>query len=90
MTHGHELREEIAWGDGGGLRGKNWDNCNSIIDYIYIYLKRINSVSCTHNCKPTFAHHIYVYILNHYIVYLKLTQCYISIILQKGGEEKKI
>ena len=39
MTHGHEqwcgncLRE---WGGvgGGGQRGKNWDNCNNIINKI--------------------------------------------------------
>ena len=42
-THGHELR----WGDAGGVggagwrgdRGGNWENCNSIINKIY--LKRI-------------------------------------------------
>ena len=38
-THGHELRGGIAGGQGGTgqreQRGKNWDNCNSIIDKIY-------------------------------------------------------
>ena len=40
-THGHELR----WGvlhkglgilGGGGQRGKNWDNCHSIINKMYL------------------------------------------------------
>ena len=44
MTHGHELR----WGNAGrrggtGWRGikerKKWDNCNSIINKIYIFFK---------------------------------------------------
>ena len=35
MTHGHEQRgwPEGAWVLGGwGQKGKNWDNCNSIIN----------------------------------------------------------
>ena len=41
MTHGHELR----WGNAGGRAGagwrgikgrKKWDNCNSIINEIYL------------------------------------------------------
>ena len=35
MTHGHELRGGMQDGripDGRGQRGKNWDNCNSIIN----------------------------------------------------------
>ena len=43
-THGHELR----WGNVGGRGGavwrgdkgdKKWDNCNSVINNIYIFLK---------------------------------------------------
>ena len=42
MTHGHELRgrgllEGVRVPGGGGQRGKNWDNCNSIINEIYIF-----------------------------------------------------
>ena len=39
MTHGHELKG--GWLEGRGIfrgraqRGKNWDNCNSIINKIY-------------------------------------------------------
>ena len=39
-THGHELRggllEEKGVSGGGGQRERNWDNCNSIINKIYI------------------------------------------------------
>ena len=44
MTHGHELR----WGNDGGRVGtgwrgikgrKKWDNCNSIINKIYLKIK---------------------------------------------------
>ena len=51
MTHGHELR----WGSDGGREGtgrrgikgrKKWDNCNGIINKIY--LKR-DSIDCL--CK---------------------------------------
>ena len=41
MTHGHEqwrrdCLKELGGGvlGGGGQRGKNWDNCNSIINKI--------------------------------------------------------
>ena len=38
-THGHEPRERAAGGKGvlsrGEQTGKNWDNCNSIINKIY-------------------------------------------------------
>ena len=41
MTHGHELRWGNADGRGGigqrGIKGgKKWDNCNSIINKIYL------------------------------------------------------
>ena len=42
MTHGHELRgqgKECWWERGVGQRGiegKKWDNCNSIINKIYL------------------------------------------------------
>ena len=45
MTHGHELRwgNASGWGGGTGWRGikgrKKWDDCNSIINKIYIFLK---------------------------------------------------
>ena len=43
MTHGHELK----WGNGGGrgcagwrrIKGRKWDNCNSIINKIYFFKK---------------------------------------------------
>ena len=45
MTPGHELR----WGnDGTGWRGmkgrKQWDNCNSIINNIYLKIKKRKNV----------------------------------------------
>ena len=44
MTHGHELK----WGNEGGkgyagqraIKGGKWDNCNSIINKIYLKNKR--------------------------------------------------
>ena len=44
MTHEHELRrgrllERMGTG-WRGARGKNWDNCNSIINKIYFYKKK--------------------------------------------------
>ena len=41
MTHRHELRweglpEERGVPGGGGQRGRNWDNCNSIINKMYL------------------------------------------------------
>ena len=44
MTHGHELRWGNAGGRGGagqrGVKGREkWDNCNSIINKIYIFKK---------------------------------------------------
>ena len=41
MTHGHELRVRVVGGNGGvpdrgRQRGKNWDNCNSMINKIYL------------------------------------------------------
>ena len=44
-THGHELRmgeNGAGWGvqGRGGIKGrKNWDNCHSIINNIYIKIK---------------------------------------------------
>ena len=39
-THGHELRRGVLedWGvqGGRGVKGENWENCNSIINKIYI------------------------------------------------------
>ena len=62
MTHGHELREGNAGGRGcAGWRGmkgrKKWDNCNSMINKIYITKKKINSYRisciCIHELSPT-------------------------------------
>ena len=42
MTHGRELRgvggipEEMRILVGGGQRKKNWDNCNSMINKLYL------------------------------------------------------
>ena len=41
MTHGHELRWGVVGGNGGyrveaGKGGKIWDNCNSIINRMYL------------------------------------------------------
>ena len=50
MTHGHELRAGgMLEGAGAGRRGikgrKKWDNCNIIINKIYLkYKKRKNNV----------------------------------------------
>ena len=46
MTHGHELRCGNAGGKVGarqrGIKGrKKWDNCNSIINKIYLKIYRI-------------------------------------------------
>ena len=63
MTHRHELK----WGNAGGrvgtgLRGikgrKKWDNCNSIIDKIYLknkikFLNLITSAKSFSPCKVT-------------------------------------
>ena len=44
MTHGCELRRGNAGGEGGagqrGIKEEKWDNCNSIINKLYIFLKR--------------------------------------------------
>ena len=44
-AHGHELRGGLLEGMGipgrGEQRGKNWGNCNSIINKIYIFKKRM-------------------------------------------------
>ena len=44
MTHGHELRVVMAGRNGGywikGTKGKNWDNCNNMINKIFFFLKR--------------------------------------------------
>ena len=49
MTHGHELKRELLegrWVPGRkGQRRKNWDNCNNIINKIY--LKNKESISLT-------------------------------------------
>ena len=48
MTHGHELKG--GWLEGRGIfrgraqRGKNWDNCNSIINEIY-FLKTLGKLT---------------------------------------------
>ena len=51
MTHGHELRgkelmEAMGILGGGGQRGKNWDNYNSIIYKIYLKKLFIFRVNC--------------------------------------------
>ena len=57
MTHGHELRWGNDSGRGGtGWRGikerKKWDNCNSIINKIYI-LKRLKVLLSMHRWRLT-------------------------------------
>ena len=48
MTHGHEQSGVVAGGNGGAgwreTKGKNWDNCNSIINITY-FLNLKNKVS---------------------------------------------
>ena len=43
MTHGHELKGKNAGGRGcarrRGIKGGKWDNCNSIINKIYLKIK---------------------------------------------------
>ena len=43
MTHSHELGGKSCWGVGARQRGikgrKKWDNCNSIINKIYLKIK---------------------------------------------------
>ena len=43
MTHGHEIRGRIMVGEGmqggGGIKEGEWDNCNSIINKIYLKKK---------------------------------------------------
>ena len=55
MTHGHELRRGDSWREWGyleeGDKGENWDNCNSIINKIYLNSK-INIL--TKNSNSTF------------------------------------
>ena len=36
MTHGHEQRWGVGMRVVGERRGKKWDNCNSIINKIYL------------------------------------------------------
>ena len=47
-THGHELRGGIleSWGvqDGGGIKGENWENCNSIINKNTLKIKIKNKL----------------------------------------------
>ena len=42
-THRHELRGRDCWREGGYQvgegRGENWDNCNSIINKIYLKIR---------------------------------------------------
>ena len=51
-THGHELRgvagllEGRKLPGGEGQRGKNWDNCNSIISKIYLQKKKMKFQTC--------------------------------------------
>ena len=44
-THGRELTGGTAGGKRGtrqrGQKGQNWDNCNSIINKIYLKIKKI-------------------------------------------------
>ena len=46
MTHGHELREGVGNAGGRGcagwrrIKGRKWDNCNSIINKIYLKIKK--------------------------------------------------
>ena len=44
MIHGHELLWWDCWRKGGyqleGVKGKNWDNCNSIVNKIYFENKK--------------------------------------------------
>ena len=47
--HGHEpegwgLLEEMGVMKGGRQRGKNWDNCNSIINKIYFKKRKFNQI----------------------------------------------
>ena len=45
-THGHELRGGLLEGRGAlpqGRTGKNWDNCNGIINKIYLKNKKKES-----------------------------------------------
>ena len=55
MTHGHELRGEIAGGNGGarwrGGGGRNWDNCKSRINKVY-FKKLIQNGSRPKTIKP--------------------------------------
>ena len=49
MTHGHELKWGNACGrEGAGWRGimgrKKWDNCNSIINNIYLKMENKNKI----------------------------------------------
>ena len=43
MTHGHELKGENVGGRGcagwRGIKGGKWDNCNSVINKIYLKIK---------------------------------------------------
>ena len=45
MTHGHELKGRNmggrGWAGKQGTKGGKWDNCNSIINKIYIFFKRM-------------------------------------------------
>ena len=54
MTHGHEVKGGNGGGRGcagwRGVKGGKWDNCNSVINKIYIYkilfyqIKKVNFV----------------------------------------------
>ena len=47
MTHGHELKGQgnAGWGVGRrGIKGRTkWDNCNSIINKIYLKIKKVHN-----------------------------------------------
>ena len=44
MTHGHELKGGMGVGRGSAerreIKGGNWDNCNSILNKIYLKIKK--------------------------------------------------
>ena len=58
MTHEHELKRGNVGGGGcawqRGIKGGKWDNCNSIINKIYLIKKEIKSLKKPHKKLPTY------------------------------------
>ena len=72
--HGHEQSEGLLEGLGGwGQRGKNWDNCNSIINEMHLKNKKV---------KHQEMHIIFISTCPYFIIFKILNTCLEVIIVK--------